>query len=87
MQGAYDLFYELFLSPEISSWFGPIGLVIVGYFVFKKDRILGVLFFVVECLFIANYIELAATTPDYWWHIVILLFGGLFTCVLPLWDR
>ena len=87
MQGAYDLFYELFLSPEISSYFGPLALVIVGYFVVKKDRFLGVLYFVVECLFMAQYFALVEATPDYWWHIFILLFGGLFTLVYPLWDR
>ena len=87
MQGAYDLFYELFLSPEISSYFGPLALVIVGYFVVKKDRFLGVLYFVVECLFIAQYLALVGETPDYWWHVFILLFGGLFTLVYPLWDR
>ena len=87
MQGAYDLFYELFLSPEISSYFGPLALVIVGYFVVKKDRFLGVLYFVVECLFMAQYFALVEATPDYWWHIFILLFGGLFTLVYPLWDH
>lgn len=87
MQGAYDLFYELFLSPEISSYFGPLALVIIGYFIVKKDRFLGVLYFVVECLFMAQYFALVEATPDYWWHIFILLFGSLFTLVYPLWDR
>lgn len=87
MQGAYDLFYELFLSPEISGYFGPLALVIVGYFIAKKDRFLGVLYFVVECLFISHYLTLVEAAPDYWWHIFILLLGGLFTCVYPLLDR
>ena len=87
MQGAYDLFYELFLSLEISGYFGPLGLVIIGLFVMKKDKVLGLLYFVVECLFIANYLDLVSATPDYWWHIIIILFGGLFTFVFPLWDR
>jgi hypothetical protein len=78
---------DLFLSTEMIGYIGPLALVIIGYFVFKKDRFLGVLFFIVECLFIANYIALVEATPDYWWHIFILLFGGLFTCVYPLWDR
>ena len=87
MQGAYDLFTELFLSTEISGYLGPLAIVILGYMVMKRDRILGVLWFVVECLFIAQYIALVEATPDYWWQIFILLFGGLFTCVYPLWDR
>lgn len=87
MQGAYDLFYELFLSTEISSYFGPLALVIIGFFILKKDKVLGVLWFVVECLFIWHYTELVGATPFYWWHIYILLFGGLLTLVYPLWDR
>lgn len=87
MQGAYDLFYEIFLSTEISGYLGPLAIVILGYMVMKKDRILGILWFVVECLFMAQYFDLVSATPDYWWQIFILLFGGLFTCVYPLWDR
>jgi len=87
MQGAYDLFYEMFLSTGISGYLGPLALVIIGYFVMKKDKILGVLWFVVECLFIAQYIDLVDATPDYWWQIFILLFGGFFTVVYPLWER
>ena len=87
MQGAYDLFYDLFLSTGISGYLGPLALVIIGYMVMKKDKFLGVLWFVVECLFIAQYIDLVGVTPDYWWQIFILLFGGMFTCVYPLWDR
>lgn len=87
MQGAYDLFSELFLSTGISGYLGPLALVIIGYMVMDKDKILGVLWFVVECLFLAQYFALLDATPDYWWQIFILLFGGLFTCVFPLWDR
>lgn len=87
MQGAYDLFTELFLSTEISGYLGPLAIVILGYMVMKKDKILGILWFVVECLFMAQYFDLVSATPDYWWQIFILLFGGLFTCVYPLWDR
>jgi hypothetical protein len=82
-----DLFYELFLSPEMWGYLGPIGLVIGGYIVSQKNNILGILWFVLECLFIAQYFSIVDTTPEYWWHIFILLLGGLFTCVYPLWDR
>jgi len=87
MQGAYDLFYELFLSPEISSYFGPLALVIIGLFVMKKDKVLALLYFIVECLFVANYLALVEATPAYWWHVLIILLGGLLTCVAPLIDR
>ena len=87
MQGAYDLFYELFLSTGISGYLGPLAIVIIGYVLMNRDKFLGVLWFVVECLFMAQYFTLIDATPDYWWQIFILMFGGLFTCIYPLWDR
>jgi len=87
MQGALDLFTELFLDTGISGYLGPLALVMIGYLVMKRDKFLGVMWFVVECLFIAQYITLVSATPDYWWQIIILLFGGMFSCVYPLWDR
>lgn len=87
MQGAYDVFYDLFLSIGITGYLGPLALVIIGYVVMNKDKFLGVLWFVVECLFISHYLTLVSVTPDYWWQIIILLFGGMMTCVYPLWDR
>ena len=83
----YELFYELFLGPEPWGFFGPLGLVIFGYVLAKKDKALALIWFIVEWLFIANYLTLVSATPDYWWHIIIILFGGLFTLVYPLWDR
>jgi hypothetical protein len=82
-----SIFYQLFFSPEMWSYLGPIAVVVVGYFCMKEDKALGVLWFIVECLIIYQYLVLVATTPDYWWHVYILLFGGLFTCVFPLWDK
>ena len=81
------IFYDMFLSLELWGYFGPLALVIIGYWLMNKDRFLGVLWFIIECLVISQYLVLVSTTPDYWWHIYILLFGGLFTCVYPLWDR
>jgi hypothetical protein len=86
MQGAYDLFYEVFLSTEISGYFGPLALVVIGYFLAKKDRTLGVLWVVVESLIIAQYFALLDATPDYWWHIIILLMGVIIS-TFQLMDR
>ena len=82
-----NIFYDIFLSASMWSYLGPIALVIIGYFLMKKDVVLGVLWFIVECLFIGQYLALVDAHLDYWWHIFILLFGGLATCVYPLWDR
>ena len=82
-----SVFYQIFFSLEMWGYLGPIALVIGGYVVANKDKILGVLWFVVECLFISQYLTLVEATPDYWWHIFILLIGGFLTCVFPLWVR
>ena len=82
-----NIFFELFLSTQLWGYFGPLALVILGYYIAKKEVFLGILWFVVECLFIAQYLALVSATPDYWWHVYILLLGGLFTCVYPLWGR
>ena len=82
-----NIFYEMFLSLQLWGYFGPLALVIIGYILTKKELILGILWFVVECLFIGQYLLLVSATPDYWWHIFILLLGGSFTCVYPLWGR
>lgn len=82
-----NIFYDLFFSANMWSYLGPMGLVVIGYFLVTKNKILGILWFVLECLFMAQYFTLVPANPDYWWHIFILLLGGLFTCVYPLWDR
>jgi hypothetical protein len=82
-----NLFEELFMTTTMWGYLGPMFLVVIGYLLAKKDRNLGVLWFIMECLFIGQYAALAVTTPQYWWHFFILLFGGLMTCVYPLWDR
>ena len=82
-----NIFSELFLSLEMWGYLGPMALVLAGYIISKKDRTLGVLWFILECLFMAQYFGLVTATPQYWWHIFLLLFGGLFTCVYPMWDR
>jgi hypothetical protein len=87
MQGAYDFFSEIFLSTEISGYFGPLALVVIGYYLATKDKGLGVLWFVVECLVLAQYFALVEATPDYWWQIFILLMGSILACVVPLMDR
>ena len=83
----YEFLYDSFLGLGISGYLGPLALVIVGFVLTRKDRFLGVLWFIVECLFIANYIALAETTPSYWWQIFILLLGGLFFCIFPLMNQ
>jgi len=83
----YELFYFLFLSDEFYSYFGPLLLVIVGFVLGKKDKVLGVVWFIVECLFVAQYATLLETTPDYIWHFFIILLGGIVVLIPALMDR
>lgn len=80
-------FIDLFLSTEMIGYIGPLALVVVGYLFAKKDKGLGVIAFMVQCLCAAQYLALVEATPDYWWHIIIILLGGMFSCVIPLMDR
>ena len=79
-------FSELFLSTEIWGYFGPLGLVVIGYLLTKKDKSLGIFMFIVDCLVIAHYLSLLDATPDYWWHIIILLLG-VISCIIQMVDR
>ena len=42
------IFYEMFLSLNMWGYLGPIALVIGGYFAMRKEKSLGVIWFVVE---------------------------------------
>lgn len=84
---AGSMFYQLFFSLDMWGYIGPLALVIIGYIVASKDKNLGVLWFVLESLVIANYLTLVAETPDYWWHIFILLIGCMSTLMYSIRDR
>ena len=86
MQGAYDLFYELFLSLEISGYFGPLVLVVIGFFITKKEKSLGIFMIIIYSLIIATYLSMIEVTPSYWWQVIILLLG-VFQCTIVLIDR
>ena len=86
MQGAYDLFYELFLSLEISGYFGPLVLVVIGFFITKKEKSLGIFMIIIYSLVIATYLSMIEATPAYWWQVIILLLG-VFQCTIVLIDR
>ena len=77
------ILYDLFLSLEMWGYLGPFALVVIGYVLANRETVLGVLWFIVECLFVSRYLELVGATPNYWWHILIILLGGLYTCIFP----
>jgi len=87
MQNAYDFFFEVFLSTGIIGYIGPLALIVGGYILAKKDKGLGIIAFIVQCLFAAQYLALVDVTPAYWWHIILIVVGGVLTCIAPLIDR
>lgn len=75
---------DLFFAIDGIGWIGPIGLVILGYFMAKESKSLGFVGVILLLLFTANYAQLFnAGEPAYIWHIFILIFGGLPACLLP----
>ncbi len=83
---ASNIFTELFLSTEMWGYFGPLALVIIGVLLTKKNKELGILLIIVESLLISHYLTLIGDTPEYWWHVIILLFGVIL-CLIQLLDR
>jgi len=82
-----SMLYQLFFSVDMWGYLGPLAIVVAGYVCAKKDKGLGLIAFVVQCLFIAQYLVLVAATPEYWWHIIIILVGGILACIVPLMEK
>lgn len=82
-----NIFYDLFLSSNMWGYIGPLALAIGGYYIAKKSRSLGVLWFIVDCLFISQYFELIEANPNYWWQIIILMMGCILCLIPALMDR
>lgn len=80
------IFYDMFLSTELWGYFGPLALVISGWLITKKEKNLGIFFIIVDFLVMAQYFALVEATPDYWWHIIILLLG-VIVCIFQMVDR
>ena len=81
-----NIFYQLFLSTELYGYFGPLALVVIGFFITKKEKNLGIFMIIVDSLVIATYLSLIEATPNYWWHVIILILG-VVQCTIQLIDR
>ena len=77
---------ELFLSTNMIGYFGPLALVVIGYLITKKNKELGIFMIIVDSLIIWQYFALIEATPDYWWHVIILLLGVVL-CAIQMMDR
>lgn len=79
MQTPINWFEELFLTTGIWGLFGPMLLVFIGVYIanHKDYKPFTTLWFIFILLVIAQYLELVVATPAYWWHILILIIGGV----------
>ena len=68
------------------GYFGPLALVVGGFLITKNEKGLGIFFVIVDSLVIAQYFALLDATPDYWWHIFIMIFG-VITCAFQMWSK
>ena len=77
---------DFFLNTDMLGYIGPLALVVGGILITKKEKSLGIFFIIVDSLVIAQYLALLGATPEYWWNIIILIFG-VIQCSILLIDR
>lgn len=79
---------ELFYSTELWGFLGPAAIVFIGWYASKKDKNLGGFWFILELIMIATfYAPLLPTHGVYLYHMLIILVGGILTCLLPWAQR
>jgi len=77
---------QWFYSPEIWGYVGPIGLVILGFLISGKNRIMGVLYYgILVVMTVAGYFNADFAVNS--WKVIILLVGGLASCLAPSNSR
>lgn len=81
-----NIFYDLFLSANMWGYIGPVGLVVIGFFITQKEKSLGIFMIIIYSLLISQYLALVSANPNYWWQTIILLLGVL-QCTIQLIDR
>ena len=81
-----NLFEELFLSLDMWGYFGPLALVVVGFFITQKAKEIGILFIIVDSLIIWKYLDMA-NYELYLWHVIILLLGVIQCTFTALKQR
>ena len=82
-----NILYDLFMSANMWSILGPMFIVVVGYLAASKNKGLGVIWFLCECLFSAWYFDFANVDPFYYWHGFILILGGVLTLIPALMSN
>ncbi len=68
------------------GYLGPVGLVVIGFLLTKKEKALGIFMIIVDSLVISHYFALVDATPEYWWHVIILILG-VIQCTIQMMNR
>ena len=80
-----NIFFELFLSTGIWGLFGPLALVVAGFFITQKEKGLGILFIIVDSIIVYQYLALP-NYELYLWHVIILILG-IMQCTFQLFSK
>ena len=80
-----NILEELFYSTELWGYLGPLALVIVAWYLTKKDKNLGLAIYIVF-LFMVGVFYLPSITT-YYMQVFILLFLGGVVCLVPQLSR
>ena len=80
-----NLFEQLFLTTEMWGLFGPLALVVAGFFITQKEKGLGILFIIVDSIIVYQYLALP-NYELYLWHVIILILG-IMQCTFQLFSK
>lgn len=78
---------ELFFSTDMWGLFGPMALIVAGFYLSKKNIALGMLMFFIDCVAVSQYATMLEETPSYYLQVFILIIGGLLTLIYPKFSR
>ena len=80
-----NIFEQLFHSIEMWGLFGPLALVVTGFFITQKEKGLGILFIIVDSIIVYQYLQIA-NYELYLWHVIILILG-IIQCTFQLFSK
>lgn len=78
MNDAIDWLNELFYGSEVWGLIGVFFFIAIIYFISTKSKAIGVLGWLIASLMAITYLEKGILDPWFYWHSIILVFGGLF---------
>jgi len=80
-----NIFEQLFLTTEMWGIFGPLALVVIGFFITQREKGLGIFFIIVDSIIVWQYLN-TANYELYLWHVIILILG-IMQCTFQLFGK